>query len=343
MIKELIKAEGKEQRAKSEDNDLIRDETGRRVIECIKPLLKEQIPIEGKDNLELDLGLDSLARIELVVALEKAFSTKLPESFASEIQTVEEIVRRIKEYETGKEKEVEKIARWKDIIGEEPGLKDRRKIGLYHNFLERLAIIFGLPTLKVIFKFFFKLKVKGLQNLPDKGPYIITPNHASYIDGFAIVAALPSRLFWNLYSIGWQAYFTGPLGLFARLAHVIPIDRETYLQKALQMATYVLRKGKSLQVFPEGGRSYDGELMEFKKGVGILALELNLPVVPAYIEGSFDVLPRGKKWPKFHEVRITFGRPMYPSELNLSKKTDDIDDYQFFVNELRERVKMLKH
>ncbi len=342
MIKELIKAEGKEQRAKSEDNDLIRDETGRRVIECIKPLLKEQIPIEGKDNLELDLGLDSLARIELVVALEKAFSTKLPESFASEIQTVEEIVRRIKEYETGKEKEVEKIAIWKDIIGEEPGLKDRRKIGLYHNFLERLAIIFGLPTLKVIFKFFFKLKVKGLQNLPDKGPYIITPNHASYIDGFAIVAALPSRLFWNLYSIGWQAYFTGPLGLFARLAHVIPIDRETYLQKALQMATYVLRKGKSLQVFPEGGRSYDGELMEFKKGVGILALELNLPVVPAYIEGSFDVLPRGKKWPKFHEVRITFGRPMYPSDLNLSPKTDDIDDYQFFVNELREKIRQLR-
>jgi len=342
MIKELIKAEGKEQRAKSEDNDLIRDETGRRVIECIKPLLKEQIPIEGKDNLDLDLGLDSLARIELVVALEKAFSTKLPESFASEIQTVEEIVRRIKEYETGEEKEVEKIARWKDIIGEEPGLKDRRKIGLYHNFLERLAIIFGLPTLKVIFKFFFKLKVKGLQNLPDKGPYIITPNHASYIDGFAIVAALPSRLFWNLYSIGWQAYFTGPLGLFARLAHVIPIDRETYLQKALQMATYVLRKGKSLQVFPEGGRSYDGELMEFKKGVGILALELNLPVVPAYIEGSFDVLPRGKKWPKFHEVRITFGRPMYPSDLNLSQKTDDIDDYQFFVNELREKIRQLR-
>jgi long-chain acyl-CoA synthetase len=342
MIKELIKAGGKEQRTKTEDNDLIRDETGRRVIECIKPLLKEQIPIEGKDNLELDLGLDSLARIELVVALEKAFSTKLPESFASEIQTVEEIVRRIKEYETGKEKEVEKIARWKDIIGKEPGLKDRRKIGLYHNFLERLAIIFGLPTLKVIFKIFFKLKVKGLQNLPDKGPYIITPNHASYIDGFAIVAALPSRLFWNLYSIGWQAYFTGPFGLFARLAHVIPIDRETYLQKALQMATYVLRKGKSLQVFPEGGRSYDGELMEFKKGVGILALELNLPVVPAYIEGSFDVLPRGKKWPKFHEVRITFGRPMYPSDLNLSQKTDDIDDYQFFVNELREKIRQLR-
>jgi long-chain acyl-CoA synthetase len=342
MIKDLVKAKREEIRAKAEDKDLIKDETARKVIECIKPLLKEPVPIQGKDNLELDLGLDSLARIELVVALEKTFSTKLPESFASEIQTIEEIIRKIKEYEKGKTKEIEKVVMWKDILVEELCLEDIRKIGFYHNFLERLVIICGLLTLKAIFKFFFRLKVKGLQNLPDKGPYIITPNHTSYIDGFAIVVALPSRLFWNLYSIGWQAYFTGPLGFFARLAHVIPIDRETYLQKALQTAAYVLRKGKSLLVFPEGGRSYDGELMEFKKGVGILALELNLPVVPAYIEGAFDVLPRGKKWPKFREVKITFGKPMYPSDLNFSRKPKNIDDYQVFVNELREKVKQLK-
>jgi long-chain acyl-CoA synthetase len=342
MIKDLVKAKSEELRAKAEDKDLIKDEKARKVIKCIKPLLKEPVLIQGKDNLELDLGLDSLARIELVVALEKAFSTKLPESFASEIQTVEDVVRRVKEYETKKEKEVDKIAKWKDILKEEPGLEDRKRVGLYHNFLERFVIIFGLLTLKVIFKMFFRLKVKGLQNLPEERPFIITPNHTSYIDGFAIVTSLPFRLFWNLYSIGWQAYFTGPLGLFARLAHVIPIDRETYLQKALGMAAYVLRKGKSLLVFPEGGRSYDGELMEFKKGVGILALELNLPVVPAYIEGAFDVLPRGKKWPKFREVRITFGKPVYPSDLNFSRKPKDIDDYQFFVNELREKVKQLK-
>lgn len=341
MVKDLIKVRSEEQRAKAEDKDLIKDETGRKVIECIKPLLKEPVPIQGKDNLELDLGLDSLARIELVVALEKAFSTKLPESFASEIQTVEDVIRKVREYEKGKIKKIEKIVMWKDILREEPSLEDRKKVGFFHNFLERPVIIFGLLMLKVIFKIFFRLEVKGLQNLPG-GPYIITPNHTSYIDGFAVVTALPYQVFWNLYSIGWQTYFTGPLRYFARLAHVISIDRETYLQKALQMSAYVLKKGKSLLVFPEGGRSYNGELMEFKKGVGILALELNLPVIPAYIEGSFDVLPRGKKWPKIHEVRITFGRPMYPSDLNLSKKPDDIDDYQFFVNELRERVKMLK-
>jgi long-chain acyl-CoA synthetase len=342
MIKDFVKQEGRELRPETEERDLIKDETGRKVIECIKPLLKEQFPIQKKDNLQLDLGLDSLARVELIVSLEKVFLIKLPESFASEIQTVEELITRMKEYGKREEREVEKLPMWRDILKGEPGLEDRRKVGLYHTLPERLLILSYLLIQKAIFKIFFRLKVIGIENLPKKGPYIITPNHASYIDGFAVVAALPSNLFWVLYTLGWQTYFTGPLALFARLAHVIPIDREKYLQRAIQMTAYVLRKGKSLLIFPEGGRSYDGELMEFKKGVGILALELNLPVIPAYIKGSFEILPRGKKWPKLHELRIIFGRPLYPSDLDLSRKPEGIDVYQFFANELYEKVRVLK-
>jgi long-chain acyl-CoA synthetase len=179
--------------------------------------------------------------------------------------------------------------------------------------------------------------------MPEKGPYIITPNHTSYLDGFNIVAALPSKSFWDLYSLGFQKYFTGTCReSFAKLAHVIPIDPETYLNNALQMAAYVLRNGKSLMVFPEGGRSYDGEIMEFKKGVGILSIELNIPVIPASIKGSFKALPRGAKWPQFTEIEITLGKPVYPSDLDMSKKPGDIDGYQFFVNELKEKVKELR-
>jgi long-chain acyl-CoA synthetase len=336
LIKDLIKAKSEELRVKSEDEDLIKDEIGRKVIECIKPLLKEPFPIQGKDNLELDLGFDSLARIELVVSLEKAFSIKLPESFASEVQTVEELVTRIKEYGFRGEEEIAAAPMWKDILKEGPGLEDRRKVGLYHNFLQWVIVTFFLLVIKAIVRIFFRLKVKGLEHLPEKGPYIIAANHTSYLDGFTVIAALPLKSFRDLYSIGLKIYFTGRLGFFARLAHVIPIDREVYLSSALQMASYVLRKGKALMVFPEGGRSYDGELMEFKKGVGILALELNIPVIPAYIKGTFEALPRGKMWPKFTEVKITFGKPLYPSDLDMSRKPEAIDGYQYFVDELRE-------
>jgi long-chain acyl-CoA synthetase len=342
MIKDLIKAKSEGLKAKSEDKELIKDETGRRVVECIKPLLKQPFPIQAKDNLELDLGFDSLARIELVVSLEKAFSMKLPETFASEIQTVEELVTRIKEYGTGKVSEIEKVPRWEDILKAEPDFDDRKKVGLHYGFIDWLLVIFGLRLLKILMKIFFRLKVNGLENLPEKGPYIITPSHASYLDGFNVVAVLPSKLFRDLYSLGFQKYFTGTFKeSFARLAHIIPVDPETYLNKALQMSSYILRNRKSLLIFPEGGRSYDGEIMEFKKGVGILSIELNVPVIPAYIKGSFEALPRSAIWPKFTEMKIIFGKPFYPSDLDMSKKPEDKDDYQYFVDELRKKVKGL--
>ncbi|MEW6586183.1 MAG: AMP-binding protein, partial [Nitrospirota bacterium] len=80
MVKDLLKVKGEKLKAKSEDKRLMEDEIGKKVIECIKPLLKAGVPVQSGDSLELDLGLDSLARIELVVSLEKVFSLKLPET-----------------------------------------------------------------------------------------------------------------------------------------------------------------------------------------------------------------------------------------------------------------------
>ncbi|MEW6067273.1 MAG: AMP-binding protein [Nitrospirota bacterium] len=344
MIKDLLKIKSEKSKIKGEeDKILISDDAGKKVVKCIKPLLKEQIPIQAKDNLELDLGLDSLARIELVVSLEKAFSIKLPETFASEVQTVEELIKKIKEYGTGKTIETEKVLQWKDILKEDPHFDDRKKVGLHHNFLEWVLIILCLCLIKVTMKIFFRLKAKGIENLPKGGPYIIAPNHASYLDAFNVVAVLPFKSFKDLYSIGFQKYFTGGVkGFFARLAHVIPTDPETYLNKALQMASYILKNRKSLLIFPEGGRSYDGELMEFKKGVGILSKELDIPVIPAYIKGSYQALPRGKICPKFVEMKIIFGKPIYPSDIDFSKKPAGMDGYQLFVNKVREQLELLR-
>ena len=343
MIKDLLQAKDKEQREKEEDQSLIQDETGRKIAECIRPLLKEKIPIQATDNLELDLGLDSLAKIELVVMLEKVFSMKLPETLTAEAQTVAELIVRIKEYDSGGIRSVNKMPAWKDILTTEPPFDDRKKVGFHHSSFDRLIIFTGLQFVKIVSKIFFSLKTEGLDNIPAQGPYIITPNHASYLDAFAVVSGMPSKTFRDLYTLGIQKYFTGNAGRsFARLANVIPIDQEKYLNKALQMSSYVLGNGKSLLIFPEGGRSFDGELMEFKKGVGILAIELNIPVIPAYIEGSFEALPRSATWPKFRQIKVAFGKPLFPYNADMSKKTAGTDKYQFFVDELKERVKSLR-
>ena len=238
---------------------------------------------------------------------------------------------------------IEKVPMWKDILSREPDADDKKKVRLRHGFPGWLIRLLGLTMIKIIVRVFFRLKVEGVENLPKGGPYIITPNHASYLDGFIVAAALPQKSFSDLYILGLQNFFTGRFKeSFARIAHVIPIDTELYLNKALLMSSYILRQRKSLLIFPEGGRSSDGELMDFKKGVGILSTEINIPVVPARIKGSFEALPKGAMWPKFTEIKITFGKPLYSCDIDLIEKPERIDNYQFFVDTLRERVRELK-
>ncbi len=342
MVKEILSTK-RETVKKTDDTELTEDVVGKKVVECIRPLLKEELPIQAGDNLELDLGLDSLGKIELVVALEAAFSRKLPETFVSEIQTVGELVEKVRAFGSVATRRFEKPQVWKELLRTDPPEDERSRIGLRHGLLDRLAVFLGLHFVKIVLKVFFRLRVEGLQNLPEQRPYIITPNHASYLDAFCIGGALPARCFANLYSIGMQKYFTGFLGRsFARLAHVIPIDTDMYLNKALQLASYVLRQGKSLLIFPEGGRSFDGELMEFKKGVGILSRELGIPVLPAYIEGAFEVLPRGSAWPKVRTITVRFGEPLSPFDVDIAEKPEGMDNYQFFMNKVRERVERLR-
>ncbi len=342
MIKDLVKVKSEKLKVKGVDKRLLQDEVGRKVVDCITPLLKEKVNVQSDDNLELDLGFDSLAKIELVVALEKMFSIELPETFAAGTLTVGELVAKIKEYGMQPVKEVEKPA-WKDILRSEPEPGDKEKVGLRYGILDRLVILTCLGLVKAISKIFFRLRIEGIRNLPAKGPYIITPNHASYLDAFVVISALHARSFMDLYTIGLQKFFTGEIReYFARLAHVIPIDPETNLTRALQMASFTLRNGKSLLIFPEGERSYDGALMEFKKGVGILSLELDVPVVPTYIKGTFEALPRGAALPNFRTIKVIFGKPLPPSELDSSKKPEGMDDYQFLTSVLREKVQELE-
>lgn len=352
MIRDLAKEKTKKPKVRTEDKELTADDTGRKVIKCISPLLKEEINIQGKDNLELDLGLDSLQRIELIASLENEFSVKLPDTFASEVQTVGEIVEKIKGSGVRGQGLVTPLSpplvrgEFKggvsSVFSQEPEDAEKKKVGLKQGRIEWLFVSFLLGVFKLLFKIFFRFDVKGKENIPG-APFIIVSNHSSYLDGFIVSAGVPLRTFRLLYFQGFQKYFKSALtSLFARLAHVIPIDPETHLNKAFQLSSYVLKNNKALCIFPEGGRSFTGELMGFKKGIGILAFENDVPVVPAFIKGSFEVLPRGARWPKFKKISLVFGKPVWPSELDLSKKPDNVDQYQFFTDELRGRVKELK-
>ncbi|MBI4823158.1 MAG: AMP-binding protein [Nitrospirae bacterium] len=337
MIKDLLKAKLP---MPEEDRTLTQDETGRKVIECLMPLLEERRYVQSKDNLELDLGLDSLKRLELIVSLEKALSMKLPETLASEVQTVQELTEKLRSLKAIPSlwQEAPTLDLLKAIIEKEPDYEEKKKAGFKRTAFEWPLTALTASIVKILFKIFFRLKIKGIENLPAM-PFIIASNHTSYLDGFAIVGGIPLKILKNLYIQGYQRYFRGKLtSVFARLSHVILIDPETYLSKAVQLSAYALKKGGCLLIFPEGGRSFDGELMPFKKGIGILSVLLNVPVVPLKVSGTFKILPRGARIPRWGRITLTFGKPIMPLEVDLSKRPEGMDEYQFFSDMLRDII-----
>ena len=327
-----------EKNVSAAEETLFADNIGSNVLKALRDMSRKENEIQADDNLELDLGLDSLSKIELVVALETAFSLKLPEDFMSDIHTIRELVEKIRRSSGAPQVPgAEKIG-WKEIISAEP----EEQIMLEKPELMMLPSRVVHAVMKLLMRLLFRLETQGLENISQSGNYIITPNHASYLDGFVVVLSLPFSVFRNLYLLGISDFFTGSLkSWFAKKAHVIPIDSSSYLNRALQTSAYVLRHGRSLCVFPEGGRSPDNTLLEFKKGVGILAIEMEIPVVPVYIKGAFEALPREAAWPKFRKISVTFGTPLSARDIDFSKKPADMDDYQYFAYLIREKVKEL--
>jgi long-chain acyl-CoA synthetase len=162
-------------------------------------------------------------------------------------------------------------------------------------------------------KIYGRLTATGTENLPETGAYIIAPNHLSLADVPSIAAAISWKTGSQVFFLGATEFFGGPImSKISRILQVIPVDMDTRLHNALQLSAYVLRRGKILLVFPEGSRSRDGGIKEFKKGVGIIARELNIPIVPVAISGTYEMLPSGRLFPKPARISVSFGKSIHP-------------------------------
>lgn len=316
------------------DKALLSTPVARKLLACLEPFTEKKT-IVLDDNLELDLGLDSLARVELVVNIEKSFGIRLPESFGSEVFTVKDAVLKLQELlSSGQAVAGERQVRlsWEEILGQEPAEETRKSLKLESGLPCNTGKYLLKILLYLIFRIYNRLSVHGVENLPENGPFLIAPNHLSLADAPSIVAVLPWNHASQIFFLGATVYFGGPVtSRIAKVIQVIPVDMESRLQGALQLSGYVLRRGKILCVFPEGSRSRDGSIKEFKKGIGILAKELNVPVVPTAIQGTYRMLAPGRVLPRPAKITITFGKPVHPGDL----------DCAGFVNLLQNEVEKL--
>jgi len=290
--------------------------------------------IRPKDNLELDLGLDSMQRVELLVALEKELGGDLDESRVSEIYTVRELVDAVRESAASGGATRTHSAGWEAILAEpstDPdvlALAKPRPVSAALLFLMfRFIQIFSLDR--------FQLKVGGLERVPAQGPYILSPNHQSYIDPFVVGSMLPWSVFRELFSVGTSEIFgSGLMRQIARFLRVIVVDPDANLIPAMRAGAFGLRQKRILILFPEGERSIDGTPRVFKKGAAILSAHLQVPIVPVAINGFFEVWPRGRRFQGFHPLQVKFGDPIYPPK----KERYTEVDYAAFTAELKGRV-----
>jgi long-chain acyl-CoA synthetase len=337
MVKELYQEGGEraEKPVADIDSDLFSSPVAKRLLACLEPFSAKK-KIVPDDNLELDLGLDSLARVELVVSIEKSFGISLPESFGSEVFTVKDVLLKLQELIALSQMKAGAQVRlsWAEILAQQPADEIKQKLTMDTGQLCNIGRYAIKLLLNVMLKLYCRISVRGLEKLPAKGPYVIASNHLSLADGPTIMAVMPWRIGSQTFFLGATEFFGGPAtSRIAKLIQVIPVDMDTRLYGAMQLSAYVLRQGRILCVFPEGTRSRDGNIKEFKKGVGIIAKELKIPLVPVAITGTYEMLPSGKFFPKPVKVSVSIGNPLYPGDEN----------YDEIVKSLYEEVvKLLK-
>jgi long-chain acyl-CoA synthetase len=324
--------------AEPEDQALMESAVGQEVVHCLRESHQKQMPLDPDMNLELDLGIDSMERIEMLSSLEQSLNLELPDDFGTDIFTVRDLIRRLEE-QAGAVTQGGMASRqsWNKILSEESLSRDEE---VQVPLAGTAITIFKYVCLRILyfglFRTLLRLQIRGLENLPANGPYLICPNHQSYIDPFILVSTLPYNVFSRMFFVGYSAFFNSlVMKIVARLTNIVPVDPDAHLLRAMKAGAYGLRQGRILCIFPEGSRSFEGELLDFKKGAAILSRELAAPIVPVGIQGTYRVWPKDSLRIRPHKVTIKFGAPLTPVS------SDAPDPYMADTERLRDSVSAL--
>jgi len=239
-----------------------------------------------------ELGFDSLMFAELGAALEAAGVEVREEDLASSAGTVAELARL-----------VEARRRRPAPAPAPPGRPDDGELHVPRPLvgLGRRLLAFGQ---RMTYERLFDVKVTGRAYLPRTAPFLVAANHASHLDMGLVKHALGD---WGELLVALAAkdyFFEDRLKrvYFENFTNLVPMDRHGSLRESLRIAADVLRQGRLLLIFPEGTRSPSGVMGEFKPSIGYLALVNQVDVVPMFLEGTYDALPRGAVLPAERKI-----------------------------------------
>lgn len=259
---------------------------------------------------QFDLGIDSLEWLGLTQEIAERSGVELTEEAIARIETVRDLLREITEAEEG---------RGIDPLSQPDAILDQHQ----KQWLEPLGPVAEVTARslyalgRLLMRMFFRLHSSGIESLPNDQPWVLVPNHVSYLDPFAIAALLDGNQLCRTYWAGWTGIVAAnPIMRFlSRLGKILPVEPTRAARTGLALGAIVLRGGKNLVWFPEGGRSVTGELQPFKPGIGMLLERFPVIAVPVFVQGTYQALPSGRRWPRFHPIRVIIGRPRTVNEL----------------------------
>lgn len=183
-------------------------------------------------------------------------------------------------------------------------------------------------------------EINGLENIPKDRNFIVSANHASYMDHLILSSIIVTYTGKRVHYLAKKEHFEG---FFQRKWHestgAIPIDRQAGGGEALRVAKECLEQGKVIGVYPEGTRTLTGELQRAKTGVARLTLASKVPVLPVGLKGTFDILPKGKNIPSFKRAEVNFGKMMYFDEYY--GKENDKKTIRLVVNKIMKEIAKL--
>jgi long-chain acyl-CoA synthetase len=262
--------------------------------------------------------MDSLDKVALATFLYSSFGVKVGDEHLLQYSTVGEISEFV---ERTKIKIEEEDVDWKSILRSDAGIELSRS--------SRLHIPLG-RMIRFLFRCYFRMDVAGWENIPDH-PFLLVSNHQSYLDGLVVGTSLDVHVAGRLHFYASEQTFqkTWQRNFIVR-HNVILVDINRNLKLSLQKMAAVLKKGDSLIIFPEGGVTRDGKMLPFKRTFAILSRELDVPIVPVALRGTYEAMPRGQRIPKFRQaIRVDFLPPIFPED----------DGYDELAEKVRTRIK----
>ena len=316
-LKDILKSKGESVKSKVESAEEMSNEM-RILKEYIES--EKRMVVHADDHLETDLAFDSLDKVGLQGFIEQTFGVDVQPEMMTTLRSVAEKVEQGKTHI-----DVNKMDWHEMLLANNSSLE-----------LPSTSVLYPLHAklFKVFLKLNNRLKIVGEKNVPRKGPVIIAPNHQSFLDGGIVAAGLSSKILKNSYFFATEEHVKHPVvKSLAKRNNVIVMEKSNLKNSILKLSE-VLKKGKNVIIFPEGSRSYDGEMVPFKKTFAILSKELDVPVVPVCIRGAYDVLPRGSRWIKSKKIEVEYLPPLMP---------EDGDTYDSVSDKVKESIqKVLK-